>query len=216
MFTIDLLNGQGIPEKSRPAGMAVAAMTIAVPAIAAVVMFTCYVRNATIISIKKEAIAAYEAKLDKLSDAVKLRKASEQEKSLYTNCLSEVKSSIVNHTQWSDILTTVVENLPDVVVLTKLEVTTKHTKRKVPKKDDPKKTVDVSVPIKTLKINLAANPGSNCDEAVRSFRNRLLSLPSLQSAAGKSNTINVSQTSGTLGDQQVICYEIDCIFNPPL
>lgn len=213
MFTVDLLKGQGIPQKSRPAGMAVAAMTIAVPAIAAVAMFTCYVRNATIISIRKQAIAAYEAKLNKLSDAVKLRKSHEQEKGLYTNCLSEVKSSIVNHTQWSGILTAVVENLPESVILTKLEVTTQHAKRKVPKKDDPKKTIDISVPVKTLKINVAGSPGSNCDEAVRGFRNCLLNLPALQQTF---NSINVSQTSGTLGDQQVICYEIDCIFKPPL
>ena len=213
MFTIDLLNGQGIPKRSRPAGMAVAAITIAVPAIAAIAMFTCYLHNATVMSIKKQAIAGYQAKLNKLSDAVKMYKSLEQEKSLYMSCLSEVKSSIVNHTQWSGILTTIVENLPDAVVLTKLEVTQQHAKRKVPKKDDPKKTIDVTVPIKTLKMNLAANPGSNCDEAVRDFRNRLLNLPALQQML---KSINVSQTSGTLGDRQVICYEIDCIFNPPL
>ena len=213
MFTIDLLKGQGIPRKSKPAGMAVAAITVAVPVIAAIATFTCYVRNATIISIKKQAIAGYEAKLKKLSDAVKVHKSLEQEKSLYVNCLSEVKSSIVNHTQWSDILTTVVEKLPNPVVLTKLEVTQQYAKRKVPKKDDPKKTIDVSVPIKTLKISVAANPGSNCEESVREFRNCLLNSPALQQMF---NSINVSQTSGTLGDRQVISYEIDCIFKPPM
>lgn len=214
MFTIDLLNGQGIPQKTKPAGMAVAAITVAVPLIAAIAMFTCYLRNATVMSIKKQAIAGYQGKLDKFSDAVKLHKSLQQEKILYTNCLSEVKSSLVNHAQWSGILTTVVENLPDGVVLTKLAVTQQHAKRKVPAKDDPKKTVDITVPVKSLKMSLAANPGSNCDEAVRDFRNRLFNLPALQPATGGIKSINVSQTSGKLGDQQVTCYEIDCIFNP--
>jgi hypothetical protein len=213
MFTIDLLKGQGIPRKNKPAGMAVAAITVAVPFIAAIAAFTCYLCNATIISIEKQAITSYQAKFNKLSDAVKLHKSLEQEKNLYIDCLSEVKSSIANHTQWSDILAAVVENLPEAVILTKLEVTQQHEKRKVPAKDDPKKTVDITVPIKTLKINVAAHPGSNCDGAVRDFRNRLLNLPYLQQTF---NSINVSQTSGTLGNQQVISFEIDCIFKPPL
>jgi Tfp pilus assembly protein PilN len=193
--------------------MVAAVVAVAVPVIAAAAVFSCYLRNAIAISIKKQAIAGYEAKIDKLSDAVKLHKSREQDKSLYINSLSEVKSSIVNHTQWSDILTTVVENLPDAVVLTKLEVTEQHAKKRIPEKDDPKKTIDISVPVKTLKINVAGSPGSNCDEAVREFRNRLLRSQSLQqSLAG----INVSATSGTLGEQEVISYEIDCNFKPPL
>ena len=213
MFTIDLLKGQGVPRKNRPVGMVAAAVAVAVPVIAAAAVFSCYLRNAIAISIKKQAVAGYEAKIDKLSDAVKLHKSREQDKSLYINSLSEVKSSIVNHTQWSDVLAAVVQNLPDAVVLTKLEVIQQHAKKKVPSKDDPKKTIDISVPVKTLKISVAANPESNCDEAVREFRNRLLRSQSLQpSLAG----INVSATSGTLGQQEVISYEIDCNFKPPL
>jgi Tfp pilus assembly protein PilN len=213
MFTIDLLKGQGVPRKSRPAGMAVAGVAVAVPVIAAIAVFGCYLRNAIAISIKKQAIAGYEAKLDKLSDAVKLHKSREQDKSLYINSLSEVKSSIVNHTQWSDILTTVVENLPDAVVLTKLEVTEQHAKKRIPKKDDPKKTIDISVPVKTLKINVAGSPGSNCDEAIRDFRNRLLGSQAMRQTL---NSVNVAQTSGTLAEQEVVCYEIDCVFKPSL
>jgi len=213
MFTIDLLKGQGVPRKSRPVGMVAAVVAVAVPVIAAAAVFSCYLRNAIAISIKKQAVAGYEAKIDKLSDAVKLHKSREQDKSLYINSLSEVKSSLVNYTQWSDVLAAVVQNLPDAVVLTKLEVTEQHAKKKVPSKDDPKKTIDISVPVKTLKINVAGSPESNCDEAVREFRNRLLRSQSLQqSLAG----INVSATSGTLGEQEVISYEIDCNFKPPL
>ncbi|MCJ7674331.1 MAG: hypothetical protein MUO33_04165 [Sedimentisphaerales bacterium] len=213
MFTIDLLKGQGVPRKSRPVGMVAAVVAVAVPVIAAAAVFSCYLRNAIAISIKKQAVAGYEAKIDKLSDAVKTHRSLESVKGGYTNCLSEVKSSLVNYTQWSDVLAAVVQNLPDAVVLTKLEVIQQHAKKKVPSKDDPKKTIDISVPVKTLKINVAGSPESNCDEAVREFRNRLLRSQSLQqSLAG----INVSATSGTLWEQEVISYEIDCNFKPPL
>ena len=39
MFDIDLLKGQGIPIRSRPEGVAVAIVTVAVPVIIAIVMF---------------------------------------------------------------------------------------------------------------------------------------------------------------------------------
>lgn len=189
------------------------AVAIAVPVIVASMMFSCYLRNAIIISVKQDAIASYQSKVDGLSQAVKVRKSLAEETNLYADCLSEVKSSIIRHTQWSPVLTTVVENLPDSVVLTKLEVIQQHAKRKVPKKDDPKKTVDITVPLRTLKISMAADPRLNSDEAVRDFRNHLLNSSVLQQ---KLASINVSQTSGSLGDQEVVSYEIDCVFKPPL
>jgi Tfp pilus assembly protein PilN len=213
MFTIDLLKGRGLPAKSRPTGIVATVVAIAVPIIVASMMFSCYLRNAITISIKQHAIASYQSKVDKLSQAVKVRKSLAEETNLYTDCLSEVKSSILKHTQWSPVVTTVVENLPDSVVLTKLEVTQQHTKRKVPKKDDPKKTIDITVPLRTLKISVAADPRLSSDEAVRDFRNHLLDSIFLQQ---KLTSINVSQTSGTLGDQEVVSYEIDCVFKPPL
>jgi Tfp pilus assembly protein PilN len=213
MFAIDLLKGQGLPTKSRPEGIALAAVTIAVPVIVAIVMFSWYLRNVVNISVGKQAIVSYQTKIDKLSDAVRIRKSLAEEKRLYTSCLSEVGSALVRHTQWSPLLVTVVENLPDSVVLTKLEVTQQRAKKKVPKKDDPKKTVDISVPVRTLKIHVAANPESDCDEAVRDFRNHLLHSKFLKDEL---QSINVSQASATLEDQEVVSYEIDCLFKPPL
>lgn len=212
MFTIDLLKGQGIPRKSGPEGIALVVVTFAVPACVAIVLFSCYLRNAVTISIQKQGIASYQTKTDKLSDAVKTYESLKGQQSLYTNCLSEVKSSIVGRAQWSPVLATVVENLPDPVVLTKLEVIEQHIKRKVPQKDDPKKTVDISVPVRTLKISVAGNPQYNSDAAVRDFRDRLLQSRFLED---KLQGINVSQASGTLEDREVVCYEIDCIFKPP-
>ena len=213
MFTIDLLKGRGLPAKRRPTGVVATVVAIAVPVIVASMMLSCYLRNAIIISVKQDAIASYQSKVDKLSQAVKVRKSLAEETNLYADCLSEVKSSIIRHAQWSPVLTTVVENLPDSVVLTKLEVIQQHAKRKVPKKDDPKKTVDITVPLRTLKISMAADPRLNSDEAVRDFRNHLLNSSFLQQ---KLTSINVSQTSGSLGDQEVVSYEIDCVFKPPL
>lgn len=213
MFTIDLLKGQGIPAKSRPEGIAIAAATLVVPIIIAIVMLGLYLRNKIIISIKKQAIVNYETRIGGLSDAVELQKSFENEKNAIGNCLSEVATSISRHAQWSPVLTTLVKNLPDSVVLTDLEVKQGSVKRKVPKKDDPTKMIDISVPVRTLQINVCGSPQSNCDKAVRGFRERLRSSTLL---APKLENIRVSQRFGTLQNQEVVSYQIECTFKPGL
>ena len=54
MFTIDLLKGQGIPIKSRPEGIVIAAVTLAVPIIIAVIIFSFYLNNSIVISIQRQ------------------------------------------------------------------------------------------------------------------------------------------------------------------
>jgi len=211
MFTIDLLKGQCIPIKGRPESVAVTAATFAVPVIVAIVMFGFYLSNGVVISVQKQRIVGYEANIDKLSDATELQKSFEQEKKAIGNCLSEVSSAIGRHTQWSPILVTMVKNMPDSMVLTKLEVKEHSVRRKVPKRNDPGKMVDISVPVRTLQMSISGSPQHDCDRAVRDFRNSLRSSSLL---GPKLEDIRVSQKSDTLEGQRVVSYEIDCIFKP--
>ena len=218
MFTIDLLKGKGVPIKSGPESMAISATTFVVPAIIAIVMFGNYVHTNIITAIQAQGVAIYETKISQLSDAVELQKSLEKEKKAITSSLSEVSSSIGRYAQWSPILATLVRNVPDSMVLTKLEVKQKILKRKVPEKNNPKKMVYVTIPARTLKMNICGNPQSSLtsakyDKAVRVFRNRLRSSDSL---GPRLEDIKVSQQLGKLGRQDVVSYEIDCIFKPAL
>ncbi len=181
------------------------------PVIIAIVMFGLYLRNKIIISVQKQEIVNYDKKIEKLADAVELQKSFENEKNAISNCLAEVSTSIEKHTQWSPVLTTLVKNIPDSVVLTDLGVKQSSVKRTVPKKDDPQKTIDIYVPARTLQINVCGNPQYNCDKAVRDFRDRLRSSTLL---GPKLENIKVSQRSDTLQSKKVISYQIDCIFKP--
>jgi Tfp pilus assembly protein PilN len=209
MFTIDLLKGQGRPAKSRPEGIVIAAVTLIVPLIIMIAMLSFYLRNKIIISIKKQDIVNYQAKIDKLSDVIELQKSLEKEKIVHSSCLSEVKSSIGRHTQWSSVLKTLVENIPDSVIFERLSVKQTSIKRKVPRKDDPKKTVNITVPVRTLQMSVYGSPQYNCGEAVRKFRNRLWSSPLL---GPKLKDIRVSQKSARIENKDVISYEIECVF----
>ena len=213
MFTIDLLKGQGIPIKSGPEGIAIAAATFAVPIIIAIVMVGFYISNGIVMSIQKQEIVNYETHINTMSDAVELQKSCEQEKNIINSCLSEASFAAGRYIQWSPVLATLVKNMPDSVVLTKLEIKQRSVKRKIPAKDDPKKMTDISVPVRTLLMKVSGSPQSNCDKAVRDFQDRLRFSTML---GPKLEDIRVSQGFDTLGGQSVVSYGIDCIFKPEL
>ncbi len=213
MFTIDLLEGQGIPIRSRPGGIVIATVTFAVPVIIGIVMFRFYLSDRITISIQKQEIVNYEAKINKLSEAVNLQKSFEKEKNAINGSMLEVSSSIGGYTQWSPILMTLVKNMPDSMVLTRLEGKQKYTKVKVPKKDAPKEMVDISIPLRTLHIGISGNPHYNCDKAVKSFRDRLRFSTLLEQ---RLEDIRVSQEVDTRHGQDIVHYEIDCVFKPGL
>jgi Tfp pilus assembly protein PilN len=213
MFTIDLLRGQGIPMKRRPWGVAIVTMTVAVPIFVAMVMLGFYLGDRIVISVNKQAIIKYEKYINTLSDAVKLQQSFEKEKDSINSCLSEALSSIGKHTQWSPILATIVRNMPNTMILTSLEVKQRSTRIKVPRKDDPEKMIDVSVPVRTLRMSVSGRPQANNDKAVKDFMDRLRSSALL---ASKLEDVKVSQKSGTLEGQNVVSYEIDCVFKPAL
>ena len=213
MFTIDLLKGRGIPEKSRPEGIVIAVVSIVLPVIIAIVMLGFYLSNRIIISVQKQELANYEENIGKLSAAVKLQESFEKEKGMISSCLLEISSSINRHTQWSPILVTLAETMPDSLVLTRLEVKQSSVRKKVPQKNDPKKMVDISVPVRMLKMSVSGNPRFNCDKAIRDFKDSLRFSDSL---GPKLENIEVSQKPETLENQNVVSYEIDCIFKPVL
>jgi Tfp pilus assembly protein PilN len=213
MFEIDLLQGQGVPIKSSPKNIAVATIAFAMPVIVSIVMFSAYLKNNISMSIQKNQIANYEAKIEQLSDALQMQKSFEKEKEAIKTSLDEAKSALARHTQWSPILVELVKNMPDSVILTKLEVKQHFTKRKVPKKDDPERTVDISVPIRTLRITLNADPQTNSDQAVKNFRNNLLASAVI---GPKLEDLRISQEVENFLGKEVVSYEIDCILKPQL
>ena len=215
MFTIDLLNGQGLPLKSKPGAIAIVAVTAAIPFIIATGMLSLYLNNKINVSVNEQEIARWETEIGKLSDAVEQQEALEKEKIAYGGYLSEVKSFINRHTQWSPVLRTLIENMPDSVVLTELEVECGSEKKQVqaPVKDDPHKMMEFEVLTRTLRLSVIGDHQSNNDEAVRDFRDRLRASDFL---GPRIENIGVSQKSEKLDDQDVVSYEISCVLKPGL
>ncbi len=212
MFTIDLYKGQSLPVRTKPQGLALIIATYAVPAVVAVLLGSFYLRNRIVIAVEKQKAATFQSQTERLGDALKLKESYEKDKTSVNNCLADVSASIGRHIQWSPILLTVVENLPDSVVLTGLEVKRSSVKRKVAVKNDPGKKVDSNVPVRTLKMRVSGNPQYNCDQEVKAFRDRLRASKTL--GPKLEDIVIASQGHDTLEGKDVVSYDIDCIFKP--
>ena len=213
MFTIDLLKGEGIPLKSRPEGIAIGALAFGVPIIVGIAMFGFYLSNSVAMSIQRQDITKYTERTNKLSEAVKLQESLEKEKAAIGSSLAEVASSVGRHTQWSSVLATLVRNMPDSMVLTKLEMKQRFVKRQIRSKEDPNKKVPISIPARTLQMNVSLSHQIDYDKAVKDFRDRLFYSSFL---APKLENIRVSQGFDTLEGQDVVSYTLDCVFKPGL
>jgi Tfp pilus assembly protein PilN len=213
MFTIDLLNGQAIPPKTTPGGLAILAVTAVVPIVVAAGLVVMYLNNGEALSIKEKEVAEYEMEISAHAGAVKLKNALVKEKQAYGKYLSEVKSSISKHTQWSPVLTTLMQNIPDSVILTSLAIEHESIRKSVPAKDDPTRKVEISVPVRILRLGVSGGDQGDCDQAVKDFMGRLWASASL---GPKIENIGHSQESAQVDGGDVISYEISCFFKPGL
>ena len=213
VFKIDLLKWQGVPFRNGPVDIALAVVSVVVPIVLVITIVGLYMHNKVVISQKQKEITTLTGKTDKLSDAVEQQKRLEMEKIHYGVCLSEVKSSIEKFSQWSPILTTLVENMPNSVVLTKLEVEQDTVKKKVPGKDDPDIMEEIDTFVTTMRVTVSDSSLSNSDEAVKEFRDYLCSSALLGPRLDK---VGVSKESGTLEGEDVVYYLIDCVFKAEL
>jgi Tfp pilus assembly protein PilN len=211
MFTIDLLKGKGIPIKRRPWGAAIAALAFVVPIVVAAVMFGFFLSNRIVIEVARQEISNYEKNIATLSDVVEMQKAFETEKNNINSCLSEASSYLSKYAPWSPVLAVIAENIPDSMILTKLEMKQKIVKKSVPKKDNPKQTENVDAYARTLDMAITGRTQASSGKEVQNFKDRLRHSALL---ARELEEINVSQQPATLDGQDVVSYDISCVFKP--
>ena len=213
LFTIDLLKGQGIPPRSGPAGIAIAVVTAIVPIIFVIMIFGFRSHDQVMMSIQQQEIITLEAKTDELSNAVESQRALEMQKIHYGSCISEVNASIDKYTQWSPVLTELIENMPGSVVLAELKVVRDSVEKEVPKPDDPKKKIKIMVEVNKLVLSVSDQGQGNCDEVVRNFRDSLGSSDLLGPMLAK---IDVARRTENFEGKDKVFYEISCLFKTGL
>ncbi len=213
IFTIDLLKGKGIPPRSGSGRIIITIITILVPAFIAVILFGLYQNNEIAVKIKQQDIIKLQDKTAELSEDVKMQKRLEREAALYKTCLSEIKTNISKYCQWSPVLVTLVDELPDSIVLTKLEVEHEKIKKQAPKTEKSGTTNTVDINVTKLVVNVSNHGQGDYLEEIKNFRNRLYASTVLGS---KLENISFSRRTSEEGGKENVSYRIECLFKPEL
>jgi hypothetical protein len=210
-YAIDLLQGEGLPIRSRPGGIAFACLVVVLPLLAAYGAVSVYVDNDVAIAIQKQQANRLAVAVEALSGAVRKKEALESEKTEATRMLSEVKATLGGRNQWSPTLASLVGSLSDTLILTKLEARRDTVRLKVPAPDDPTRKIETSVPVRTMRICVCGKDKESSAEAVRRVQENLRSAPAIGPML---DTVTVSQDTTTLDGQEAVLYELNCVFKP--
>lgn len=213
MLTIDLLKGHGVPIRSNPDKIALISVALAIPTVIAIVMFGYYLKNNVIISIQQQRMLNYEKSINNMSQAQGLLQAYEKEKKYTDGCLSEVWQNIIKHAQWTPILVEIVKIMPDSILLKGIDIKQDTVKKTVPSKNAGGGDVEISIPIKTLRISVCEKSGLEHGRSIRNFQDSLRSSAVFASIL---DNITVSQGIDTFKGQDVVSYQINCSFKPKL
>jgi Tfp pilus assembly protein PilN len=210
MYTIDLLKGQGIPIKHRRGGSLFLFVTFVVPLIAVSLLYFNYVMNRTTILIDQSKIEILDKNIAKLKPALEAKALVEAQCADMRVCLGDTTKVVGRNQQWSDVLLTMVEEMPPAMLLSKLDVRVNATTKQVPDRSDPNKLRTAAQTQRTLQISLMGDRRVDNIESVRSFIESLREAPVF---AQRVDDIRlVGQEVDKLRDREMMRYDIDCVF----
>ena len=208
MFTIDLFKGSAIPIRSRPEGIMAAAVTAAFPIITLIIILGIYLGNKASIVVANQHTVQLKTKISRMANELSEYRSVLQQQEIIRCCLAEIKDSINRHNQWSEILTEISASMPDMMILTYLSVEQKFINKKVLGLDEGE-TITVSVPVRTLSMEIAGNSHGDCDKLVMGFIERLTNSQLLKD---RIETIRVPEKSNMSYADGMVSYKIDCLF----
>jgi hypothetical protein len=212
MYKIDLLKGQGVPIKHRRGGVVMIVATFAVPGLLFAAAYTQYVVNRVNISRIEARVTDRQNQIDRLRQAVVQRKQLEKQEGVMNDSIDEIAKQVVKHEQWSEVLKALVQNLPDSLMMSRIEVKQSSTTKMVPDPVDPNKTKTAAFASRTMLVSLLGNSRFNNIGLVRDY---IHAVGETEPVASRISDIRISgQDNEKIGNNEWTRYDIDCVFKP--
>jgi len=208
MFTIDLLKGQGLPRKSQPVVIALAAIPFLIPVLAAIATAACWQFNHHEIASKKSVIddnlkkvAECQADLDTYAQTQrKIAEINQQ--------FGEVAKALNLRIQATPLLTDIVAAIPDLLILTELKMPRSDLQEKVTDEKTQNLTY-VKVVQRKIILSVAGLSNPSTDQSVQTYIQSLRQSAAISRAA---QDIGIAARKAlTIDGQSMAVYEIECV-----
>lgn len=207
MITIDLLQGKGLPSRTRPVTLAVLSVMFILPLIGGLTMTNQYLKNSIELDLLTKSQQKMDTKIAGFSEQVSFRQSADTLLGQTNDCLAESAQAMPRYNQWSSILEAIAQHLPPKFVLDKLVVKSKAKMVHRPQKDNPEQKVKFKVPQRTMRIKISHNDHQLKNAAVQKF------IENLQSSSALKRQVETFRLVGhqleTHNDQNVTSYDID-------
>ena len=214
MFTIDLLQGEGRPSSGDPGRVALAMVAIAIPLFVFFGLVLYYFYTCKQLTGETKQLSHLKVQVAGLADLRKKQEKLEERVGESNRCLQEVAEVLPRCAQWSGILQSIAQNIPDALVVRELEVKRGQVHIEVPRKDNPKKKITIGVPRRTLRVSVYDHSDPGNDEAVQQLIQCLRAEPLFMSQM-EDIRLRAHQLD-RVGNQRLNRYEIDCVLKTPI
>ncbi|NLH17356.1 MAG: hypothetical protein GX455_12330 [Phycisphaerae bacterium] len=212
MFTIDLLKGTGVPIKNSPGTVALKVLPFVLPLLVAVYLFGSFEYNRTVVAMEISGIQKMNDKLTEYSAEIQQARQWTSATEQTRKNLAEVKRGLGRHLQWSPILQTLVEQLPDTIALKELKLSRSTTRKKVTEGKESNKLVNKTIIHRILSVQVFGESSWETDEAVQQYLSRLGKAPAIHQRL-KDIRI-VSQQTDEANGKPITIHTIECEFQP--
>ena len=210
MYKIDLLKGRGLPSKTQPLHIVLAAAVGLITVAAVLFTVGSYCRNHVVGRSLAAKLASYDAHGNDLIRVEQIVADKRQERQTINKQLNEVSSVINTHMQWSPIIAAVLENLPDSVALNSLELSRNVRQERITRPEDQNNPVTVKTYQYVLEIGAVCDVGLVGNRAVQKFIDRLRASEAMLSKLEDIRVMS-NQSQGN-DDTDSSRYDIECVF----
>jgi hypothetical protein len=208
MFSIDLLKGNGLPQKLNVKKSAMKVVPILIPLLAMGVFAASYQRDKTALQTQRQTLISNQQQIGQYTkDVIEYNKIGTRIKGM-EKCLNDISMALSYRIQVSDILMGLVQALPESIFIYEIKMDRNAVYEKS-QQDDSAEAKQRLVIRRQLKLTLCGYDAAQSDVAVQDYVNELEKSPLLSKIFLEIKPS--ARQQGEVDGRPAIYYEIDCV-----
>jgi Tfp pilus assembly protein PilN len=208
MFSIDLLKGKGLPQRLDVRKSTLKAVSILIPLLTMAVFAASYQRNTSALNAQRQALAGNQRQIEQYAkDVMEYNQIDTQIKGL-GKCLNDISKALSYRIQVSDLLTELVQALPESIFIYEMNMSRSAVNEKIQQENSAAVNQRLVVR-RQLKLVLCGYDPEKSDVAVQDYVSELETSPLLTGLFVEMKPS--ARQQGEVDGRSAIYYEIDCL-----
>jgi hypothetical protein len=208
MFSIDLLKGKGLPQKTNLKRAALKAAVLLVPVLAVTAFAVSYEHDRVRLQSQKAALQSHQQEIERYADDVAEYNRMEGQIRALTKCLNEISTSLTYRIQISDMLVDMIGALPESIFMYEMKLDRNSVIEKLQSEGaaEPKQRLIVR---RKLNLVVCGYDAQRSDPAVQDYIDRLKQAPRLRAVMEQIKP--TARQQGQVDGKDAVYYEIECV-----